>query len=109
VDGVDKIAAGEYTTAFTLTLSGTVGALASAPFNYTTTNPAVKLSPWAASGTFTFDAISPSTIVKRDDATVVTYTASDTQLTMSFNFSGAGFPRGRAEVVKGQWEFTFSK
>ncbi len=112
VNGVDKTA--NYTTSFLLTLSGSIGALATSPFQYTTSKPTYgqndsPVSPWAASGTFTFDATSPSTIIKRDDGTSITYTASDTQLTMSFTFSGAGFLRGRAEIVTGQWDFTFTK
>ncbi len=109
LDGVDKTT--DYTTAFTLTLSGTIGALATAPFNYTTSKPVANLSPWGKSGTFTFDATTPATKITRDDTTVITYSVNDTQLQISFTFSGTGYDRtaGRTEVVKGAWVFNFTK
>jgi hypothetical protein len=110
LDGVDKTA--DYTSAFTITLSGTIGALSTATFSYKTTKPVVNLSPWSKdTGTFTFDATNASTTLKRDDGTVITYSANETQFTTSFQFSGSGYDRsaGRTDVVKGQWIFNFIK
>jgi hypothetical protein len=115
LDGVDKMVAptggtADYSSAFTITFSGTIGATpATTVFNYTTSKPLAPLSPWPVTGTFTFDKTNPSTTVTRGDDTVITYEVSETQLRTSFNFTSAGYPRGRTDVVKGQWIFTFTK
>src|SRR5882757_3759010 len=88
-------------TSFTLKLSGTAG---QTTFDYATTGrPA--LSPWAAAGKFTFET-DFATAVKRDDGLPVTYSVTDTQLQLTFNYSGAGIA-GRVSNVKGNWVFTF--
>ena len=112
LDGVDKIAAGDYTTSFTLTLTGTLGSVATAPFTYTTTKPTASLSPWEQSGSFTFDSTNPETKINRvKDGLAMTYTVNGTQLQVSFNFSASGYDRssGKTEVVAGQWIFIFTK
>ena len=89
---------------FQLTLTGTKG---QSTFNFAASGrPA--LSPWPASGNFTFDATNPSTTLSRNDTppVTVTYSATATQLIMSFNFSGSGYP-ARIGNVKGNWVFTF--
>ena len=86
LDGVDKKS--DYTS-FKLTLTGIKG---QTQFSFATAGrPA--LSPWPASGNFTFDATNPATTLSRDDTppVTVTYAATATQLTMSFTFSGAGY------------------
>ncbi len=100
LDGVVKTS--DYTN-FTLTLSGTKGTTS---IGYTTTNRP-SLSPWASSGSFTFDATTPETKLIRDDAVPVTYSVSDIQLQTSFQYNGAGF--SRVSAVKGQWVFTFKQ
>jgi len=100
LDGVVKTS--DYAN-FTLTLSGTKGTTS---IGYTTTNRP-SLSPWASSGSFTFDATTPETKMTRDDGVPVTYSVSDTQLQTSFQYSGAGF--SRVSAVKGQWVFTFKQ
>jgi len=88
---------------FQVTISGTPGA---ETFNYSTTGrPA--LSPWPATGTWSFGT-NVSTDMLRDSSLPVTYSATDSQLQLTFQFSQAGFP-GRTEVVTGQWVFSFSK
>ena len=88
---------------FILTASGTAGQTS---FGYTCSGrPA--LSPWPASGTFTFGTDFATQIV-RDDALPITYSATDTQLQLSFNYSGAGIA-GRVSNVKGNWVYTFTK
>jgi len=100
LDGVDKKS--DYAN-FTITLSGTKGTTS---IGYTTTGrPA--LSPWASSGSFTFDATTPETKLTRDDSVPVTYSVSETSLQASFQYSGAGF--ARVSAVKGQWVFTFGQ
>ncbi len=102
LDGVDKM--GDY-PAFQLTMTGTKG---STTFNFTTSGRP-SLSAWPASGNFTFDATAPSTTLTRNDTppVIVTYAATETSLSMSFQFSGNGYT-SRVGNVKGQWVFTFS-
>lgn len=89
-------------TNFQLTLSGTAG---QKTFGYTTTGrPA--LSPWPASGTFTFGT-DVSTQVTRDDGLPITYAVTDAQLQITFNYTGAGIA-GRVNQVKGNWVLTFA-
>lgn len=118
LDGVDKTA--NYTSAFTITLSGeiakTLAAGATASFNYTTAKPTYvasesPFSPWPKTGKFTFDKDAPATKVTRDDATAIQYSVSETELVMNFSFTGNGVDRsgGRTEVVKGAWIFKFKK
>ncbi len=99
LDGVDQTG---YTN-FQLTISGTAG---QTTFGYTCSGrPA--LSPWPASGTFTYgDGTAFSTSLKRDDALPITYSVDDkaTQLQLTFNYSGNGF--SRVDNVKGNWVFT---
>jgi hypothetical protein len=95
-------------TGFQLGITGTKG---QTTFNYTTTFPGTRpLSPWKGSGTWEFGT-SPLTMIVRDknlttDKLDMTYTVSATQLTISFNFQGAGYT-SRADVVKGNWVFNF--
>jgi hypothetical protein len=93
---------------FTLTISGTAG---QTTFNYTCANRAA-LSPWNASGTFTFGT-DFATQVTRDDSLPITYSVTDTQspppqLQITFNYTGAGFTGPRISNVKGNWVFTFA-
>lgn len=89
-------------TNFQLTVSGTAG---NKTFGYTASGrPA--LSPWPASGTFTFGT-DPSTQVTRDDGLPITYAVTDAQLQVTFNYTGAGIA-GRVNQVKGNWVFTFA-
>jgi hypothetical protein len=104
-DAVDQIA--DYAT-FTMTITGTKGATS---VKYSTSGGKSGFKyPWAANGTLTFDTVNPATTLTRDDtpAVIVTYAATATQLTMSFNYSGPGFTATRSQVVTGQWVFTFS-
>ena len=88
---------------FQLTISGSAGQTS---FGYTTTGrPA--LSPWPASGTWTFGTDFATQVV-RDDGLPVTYSVSDTQLQITFNYTGAGIA-GRVNNVKGNWVYTFTK
>lgn len=88
-------------TNFQLTASGTAG---STTFGYSTTGRP-PLSPWPASGTFTFGT-DPTTQLTRDDGLPITYSVSDTQFQLTFNYSGNGIA-GRVNNVKGTWVMTF--
>ena len=76
-------------------------------FNYTATGrpSGTKAGVWGPSGTFTFGS-NFSTTLTRDDGTVITYAVSDSQLQMSFTYSGAGYD-GRVGVIAGAYVFTF--
>lgn len=91
---------------FTMTITGTAG---QDTFNYTITGrpSAPTLTPWAASGTFTFGT-DFSTIVNRDDGTVITYSVSATTLQMTFTYTGAGYTASRVSNVNGTWSFTMA-
>ena len=91
-------------TNLTITFSGTKGTTSIA---YTTLGTQPKPSPWASSGNFTFDTTTPETKLKRDDGVDVTYSVSETQLRMTFQYNGPGF--GRVKAVKGPWDFTFKQ
>ncbi len=90
---------------FALTISGTAG---STTFGYSVTGRPT-LSPWLSSGDWKFGA-SPETQIIRDpntgDELDMTYSVTDTQLEINFNFTGEGYG-GRVSNVGGQWVFTF--
>ncbi len=94
---------------FSLTLTGTNG---NTTFNYTAANrPA--LSPWPASGTFTFDDQSPEIAIIRNDPsprpavlTAYRFLNNDSQLELEFDFDGQGYTR--TKVVEGTWTFVFN-
>ncbi len=89
-------------TGFQMVISSTAGQTTFAYSN--TARPA--LSPWASSGTFTFGSDFATGLV-RDDSLPITYSVSDTQLQMTFNYTGNGFPGPRVGNVQGTWIFTF--
>lgn len=92
---------------FQLVITGTPGATS---YQYTTSGrPA--LSPWPASGTWNFGNIISQDII-RDKGNAskevpMTYTVTDTQLEITFNYQGAG--EARTSEVKGTWIFTLTK
>ncbi|MBS1543625.1 MAG: hypothetical protein JST14_08335 [Bacteroidetes bacterium] len=90
---------------FTLTVSGTAG---QTTFGFTT-DKRPPLSPWPISGTFTFGNDFATQLTRNDTPTAlpITYSVTDTQLQMTFNYSGPGFT-ARTNNVKGNWVFTMS-
>lgn len=93
-----------------LTISGTFdGTGGTYAYSFTGTRP--NPSPWPASGTWQFDANPNSQIVRLDDGQKINYTlgSSDSQLTLEFNYQGAGFAGSRVEEVGGNWQFVFTK
>lgn len=92
---------------FTLTISGNPG---DNTFNFSTAGRP-SLSPWPASGTFTFGT-DFATVVNRDDDVVFTYSVSATQLSLTFTYPPPSCPTcpgyaGRTTVVNGSWSMTF--
>jgi hypothetical protein len=91
---------------FQLTLGGTKGATS---FTYSCAGrPA--LSPWPASGVWSFGT-DPVTQIVRDPGTAdvlpVSYAATTTSLQISFAYTGNGYTR--VDNVGGSWIFTFTK
>lgn len=91
---------------FKLTLEGTAG---NPTFNYSTQSRP-SLSPWPAGGTWKFGADASNTILRDSgsDEVPMTYSVSDTQLQLTFNFTGTGYA-ARTSKVTGVWVFTFTK
>lgn len=93
-----------------LTVSGTFnGTGGTYAYSFTGTRP--NPSPWPASGTWQFDANPSSQIVRLDDGQKINYSLSngDAQLTLEFNYQGAGFAGSRIQQVNGNWQFVFTK
>jgi hypothetical protein len=77
------------------------------PYTYALTGSHPSPSPWPLTGgKFRFGADATRELVRDDDGLPMTYTLSDTQLVISFTYSGTGF--GRTEQVGGNWKFTFN-
>jgi hypothetical protein len=93
---------------FALTISGTAG---NTSFGYSV-NGRPATSPWPASGAWSFGVVPETQIVRDPDSTNdrldLTYSVSDTQLQITFNFTGTGYPGGRTNNVNGQWVFTLN-
>lgn len=89
---------------FVLTISGTAG---NTTFTYSCAGRP-STSPWPSNGNWSFGA-SPETQIIRDPGTGdelnITYSVTDSQLQITFAFSGTGYP-GRTSNVNGQWVFT---
>jgi hypothetical protein len=104
LDGTTKRA--EYTN-FKLTVAGVAG---QTTFSYTTTGSTALLTPWPRTGSWKFGEPVETVIIRMDNPDLpMTYSVTDTQLQISFNFTGNGFQPTRTSQVKGQWVFTFTK
>jgi len=101
LDGVDQTSKW---TGFQLTISGTKGATT---FNYTcASRPA--LSPWPASGTWTFGADPVTQIIRTEDTLPMTYTVTSTTPTLQLSFKYTGNGYSRISNVSGNWIFNFT-
>ncbi len=94
-------------SAFQLVMTGTKGATS---FGYTTSGRP-SLSAWKASGTWSFVKDQETTLITRDpdntsDKLDMTYVVSESELQISFNFTGSGY-QGRTDQVTGNWVFKF--
>ncbi|MBL7870729.1 MAG: hypothetical protein JNM78_03885 [Cyclobacteriaceae bacterium] len=103
LDGVDKT--GDY-PGFQITFSGTKG---TPPFDYATSGRP-SLSPWKASGKWDFGTAVETQMIRDKgtaDELAMTYSVTESTLTISFNFTGTGYS-GRTGVVSGDWVFKFT-
>jgi len=92
-----------------LTISGTFSNSTNPTYNFSFTGSRPNPSPWPANGTWRFESV-PNKIIRRlTDDQLIDYQVSDTQLTMEFNYQGAGFAGGRVGEVAGDWTFVFTK
>lgn len=104
LDGTTKKS--DYTN-FKLTLAGTPG---QTQFSYTTSGATALLTPWPKNGSWKFGEPVETVAIRMDTPELpMTYSVSDTQLQVSFNYTGNGVPSSRTSQVKGQWVFTFTK
>jgi hypothetical protein len=96
----------------TLTLAGTfsVGGTYTYAFAVPTTP---SNSPWPEDGNWKFKGTTgtdlTSKIIRLDDGVEMSYVLTATQLTLTFPYSGDGFPDGRVSSVEGNWTFVFTK
>ncbi len=99
-------------TNFKLTLNGIFkDSSPKGPYPYSVAGSRPSNNPWPSSGgTWSFETDPSKNLVRHDNPDLnIDYTLSDTQLTLSFNYSGAGFAGGRTSQVSGNWVFTFTK
>src|SRR6187399_355366 len=75
-------------TGFQLTISGTKG---NTTFNYTSASRPTASGPWDASGTWKFGTDPVTQIIRIEDTVNMTYTVTETTLTLNFNYTGPGF------------------
>lgn len=76
-------------------------------YDYSLTNRPT-LSPWPVSGTWTFDVNDPETlIIRTEDSLPISYSVTDDQLQLTFNYTGPGYS-GRVSAVEGSWIFLFT-
>lgn len=102
LDGTDKTA--DYTN-FQVTFSGTKG---TPPFDYSTSGRP-SLSPWPSSGKWDFGTAVETQMIRDKttaDELAMEYVVTESTLTISFNFTGAGYS-ARTGVVSGDWVFVF--
>jgi len=85
------------------------------PYDYDVTGSRPTPSPWpdAANGnggTWTFAATpdGDSGLIVRDDGIGMGYEIVGGQLTVTFNFTGAGYAGARTAQVEGDWTFVFN-
>jgi len=95
---------------FQLTISGSAGQT-QIPFTTSGRPAGTNNTPWPASGNFEFGT-DFATVLTRTDITgglSVTYSVSDTQLQMTFDYNCANCTpySGRVTSVNGTWTFTF--
>ena len=107
-DGTDRT--DEY-PGMTVTFAGTYSE--GGTYNYTSDADSwPSVSPWKALDTWKFKSGSvPSIVIRQSDLTEIEYTLSnsDKTLTLEFSYTGPGFANGRTESVTGGWVFVLTK
>ncbi len=95
----------------TLTISGTY--TTGGEYSYTSdADEWPSVSPWKAADSWKFKSTDVlSVITRQSDLLDMTYTLSnsDNTLTIDFTYSGTGFNNARTESVSGNWSFVFTK
>jgi hypothetical protein len=78
---------------------------------YTFTASPAK-SPWPSRGAWVFGNDATTQLI-RDKGTAdelpIAYSITGNTLTLNFQFSGVGYPAGKADAASGNWTFVFSK
>jgi hypothetical protein len=100
-------APGDY-TAFEITLAG----LPRDPSYVYVVKGRPAMSPWPSGGAWTFGSDVTTQLIRDQgtaDELTMTYSVSDTQLTIEFAFHGSGYKSGRVNTVDGNWTFVFDK
>lgn len=99
-------------TNFKLTLTGTFrDSSPKGPYQYSVTGSRPSNNPWPPTGgNWSFGADLSKDLLRQDNPNLsMSYTITDTQLTLTFNYTGNGFIGERASQVSGNWVFTFTK
>jgi hypothetical protein len=99
-------------TNFKLLLAGAFNASSpKGPYQYSVAGSRPSNNPWPPSGgTWSFGADFSKDLVRHDNPDLsISYTVTDAQLTLTFNYTGNGFIGGRTSQVSGNWVFTFTK
>jgi|SRR6185295_924753 len=93
---------------FTLVISSTAG---QTTFGFNTGSQADRsavapILPWQSSGNLSYGTDFSTQLTRVEDSLPITYSVTDTQLQMTFNYTGNGIP-ARVGSVAGTWVFTF--
>jgi phage tail sheath gpL-like len=89
-----------------LNIQGTAG---NSSVSYTVSGRPQGPSAWPSGGTLTFGTNVKQNLI-REDQVPVTYTVTDTKLTLDFTFTGTPYTSsGRVSSVSGNWHFEFTK
>ncbi len=96
---------------FTLTIGGPFStATPKGPYTYTCGGTRPNPSPWPEKGAWSFGADPKIDLLRQDSPDqAMTYVVTDSQLTISFNYTGDGFKGSRINQVSGNWVFVFTK
>ena len=81
------------------------------PYQYSIAGSRPTNNPWPPSGgTWSFGVDPSHDIVRHDNPDLnISYTVTDVQLILTFNYTGDGFAGGRTSQVSGDWVFTFTR
>jgi len=91
----------------TMAISGTAG---NQSVSFSVNGRPAGPSAWPPNGTFAFGTANVKTSLTRDDGVAVSYSVTDTQLIMDFEFQMTPYTSsGKSKSVEGQWHFVFTK
>jgi hypothetical protein len=80
------------------------------PYDFSVSGSRPTPNPWPASGTWEFSATPDgnSGMIERNDGIGMFYSIDGNDLTITFNFSGTGYPGAKTAQVNGDWTFVFN-